>query len=812
MLAALSPFWVTGPSTPTQTEAPLPADPLVSSPGERSSPLPEGRQQEVRPGPRTHGRLVAEVFEVGTTNHVPDLVLIAESGERVEGSQDGELETWLAPGSQTVTVIAPGYQSAEFTVKIERGTELRMVYRLEPDLDGPRYYTLVESKREVAVSRTTLQDDEIHTVAGSRGDPFAVVKSLPGTAQVAGFLPYVVVRGAAPGNTGYYLDGVRVPLLFHVAIGPSVVHPYFIEAVDFYPGGAPVRLGRYTNGIIEGRTHAAQRDRVRGEVDLRVTDAGMMLDLPFDRRVVSDCTESRRRDCEKGPALGSVTLAGRYSYTGGLLSLIPALNVSLQFWDYQARVDHRLGKRARYRAFAYGAFDSIGPKEEITFDDEGEPVTNTDPDPFLLFLFHRFDQRIEHRMRAGTLATYGLALGLDQSGTGPLKTNEWRVAPRFILRKSLSEHADIGIGLDQEFQVFRLDQSLAEIDADAVEDFALFLSERLVSVTGIWTDLRWRRGIIELRPGVRVDTYVQVGASPVLPSARAMTHAIGVDPRMLARETLNERWALKQSLGIYHQPPSTPIPIPGIESLGFENGLQRNIQASFGYEYRIGRFATLSQETYIGRLSNLQDYEFAQTSTNTPNELEDFIVRVTGWAYGLETMFKLDPRARVYGWIAYTLSRSTRDFTIGGRVVSPWDQRHILNLVVGYKLGPKWRVGGRVHFNTGRPYTGQEPGQTLAEALEENRNNRRLPYFFELDARIERVFVYDTWRLHMFLDLTNATMSREIFACGGQAGVAGFGGEDEEANGMQQSPELAGCVNPQGIRYVLPSVGMRGVF
>jgi hypothetical protein len=149
-----------------------------------------------------------------------------------------------------------------------------MVYRLEPDLDGPRYYTLVESKREVAVSRTTLQDDEIHTVAGTRGDPFAVVKSLPGTSQVAGFLPYVVVRGAAPGNTGYYLDGVRVPLLFHVAIGPSVVHPYFIDAVDFYPGGAPVRLGRYTNGIIEGRTQAAQRDRVRGEVDLRVTDAG----------------------------------------------------------------------------------------------------------------------------------------------------------------------------------------------------------------------------------------------------------------------------------------------------------------------------------------------------------------------------------------------------------------------------------------------------------------------------------------------------------------------------------------------------------
>ena len=27
-----------------------------------------------------------------------------------------------------------------------------------------------------------------------------------------------------------------------------------------------------------------------------------------------------------------------------------------------------------------------------------------------------------------------------------------------------------------------------------------------------------------------------------------------------------------------------------------------------------------------------------------------------------------------------------------------------------------------------------------------------------------------------------------------------------------QTGDLAGCVDPQGIRYILPSVGMRGVF
>ncbi len=794
---------------PANPPGPLPSDPFVEA-GESAPTVPT----EPEPSARTHGQLRAEVYALGRSDRVEEVKLFIEGERRAEADADGALQLWLKPGVHTIELRAPGYRPASFLVEIELGTRQEMEYRLEEDLDAPRYYTLVESKREVAVSKTELRDEEIHAVAGTRGDPFAVVKSLPGASQVAGFLPYVVVRGAAPGNTGYYLDGVRVPLLFHVALGPSVVHPYFIDAVDFYPGGVPVRLGRYTNGIIEGRTKAAESDRIRGEVDLRITDAGGLLHVPFDRRVVEGCTE-RRRDCEKQEARGSFTLAGRYSYSGLLFSLIPALNVKLRFWDYQARLDHSLGRRASYRAFAYGALDEMGPRREVVVDigPDGEPVqrVDDDPDPFLRFNFHRFDQRIDHRPRAGTNITYGLALGLDQTGVTSIKTNEYRVAPRIIVRKALSPTAEIGFGLDQEFQFFRLDETLDNIDPSAVEDLSLFLSERFVSVTGLWSDLRWRRGRFEMRPGLRVDAYAQVGASPVLPSARSVTQAFGVDPRVLFRETLNDRWTLRQSVGVYHQPPSAPIPIPGIESLGFDRGLQRNVQGSFGYEFQIGDIATLSQEAYLGRLSNLQDYEFAQTGGNQPNELEDFIVRVTGWAYGIETMLRLDPRRRVYGWLAYTLSRSTRDFRVGGRVLSPWDQTHLLNLVLGYKLNDKWNMGGRLHFNTGRPYTGREQGQTLAEALEQNRNNRRLPPFMQFDARVERVFVYQRWRLHMFLDITNATLSREIFACGGSGGLFSFAPDDEPGVPVGD-PELAGCVDPQGIRYILPSVGMRGVF
>lgn len=48
--------------------------------------------------------------------------------------------------------------------------------------------------------------------------------------------PFFYVRGAPPGNLGYFIDGVRVPYLFRIGFGPSVIHPGLVERVELYPG------------------------------------------------------------------------------------------------------------------------------------------------------------------------------------------------------------------------------------------------------------------------------------------------------------------------------------------------------------------------------------------------------------------------------------------------------------------------------------------------------------------------------------------------------------------------------------------------
>src|SRR5687767_15318294 len=94
-----------------------------------------------------------------------------------------------------------------------------------------------------STSSDTLARAEVRQLPGAFGDPFRAVEALPGVTPIVSGLPYFYVRGAPPGNIGYYLDGVRVPYLFHAAAGPSVIHPGLVERVDLYSGGYPARFG-----------------------------------------------------------------------------------------------------------------------------------------------------------------------------------------------------------------------------------------------------------------------------------------------------------------------------------------------------------------------------------------------------------------------------------------------------------------------------------------------------------------------------------------------------------------------------------------
>ena len=79
-------------------------------------------------------------------------------------------------------------------------------------------------------------------MAGTSGDPVRVLASLPGVSQVVWPAAIFVVRGSNPGNPGFFIDGIRVPATFHLALGPSIIPPSLVSGLDFYPGAYPEKL------------------------------------------------------------------------------------------------------------------------------------------------------------------------------------------------------------------------------------------------------------------------------------------------------------------------------------------------------------------------------------------------------------------------------------------------------------------------------------------------------------------------------------------------------------------------------------------
>jgi TonB family protein len=587
--------------------------------------------------------------------------------------------------------------------------------------------------------KRTFTRAEVREIPGTFGDPFRAIEVIPGVTPIITGVPYFFVRGAPPGNVGYYLDGVRVPLLFHFALGPSVIHPGLIERVDLYPGGYPARYGRFAGGIVAAET-VAPKDELHGEVNVRIFDAGAMVEAPI------------------ADGRGHVLAGGRYSYTGGILSLV-APEVTLTYWDYQLRADYALGPRDDISVFGFGAYDLF------TVDDEFAAESGVGTQ------FHRVDLRWDRKLGDATKLRTAVALGFDKSGNVQneddlLVAKDYMLQGRLELEHRASPTALVRAGLDvtaDEYRFALVEPVGSEGSLERTIDFA----PRTDVAVGVRGDVVWEaeRGVT-VTPGLRLDLYTSGGA-----------YALGIDPRIAARFDVSRAISLENTFGIVHQPPSFVVPIPGFTVNPLDGGLQQAFQSSAGVEWRLGDEWTSTLTLFHNAFIDITDYlSLARFEEVQVEEEEDLFRRSLGQAYGLELMIRRPLTRRFGGYLAYTLMRSQRMVETVNDVAS-FDRTHVLHVAGAYDLGRRWRMGARLTFYTGVPASyaygdfsepapiGPEgappaPPQRIAEIPE---TSARAPAFFRVDLRVEKRWPVGTkgaW-VAFVMEVLNSTLSRE---------------------------------------------------
>jgi TonB family protein len=670
--------------------------------------------------------------------------------------------------------------------------------------EAPVEITVLGRRHEIG--QTTLSASDVREMPGAFGDPFRAIEALPGVAPIVSGLPFFYIRGAPPNDNAYLLDGIRVPLLFHVGIGEGVVHPALIDHVDFYPSAAPAAFGGSASAVIAGQTRDPAATP-HGEANVRLIDAGALLESPL------------------GDGRGSALVAGRYGYPGPVIGAITP-TVKLGYWDYQARFTWRVGDKDTLGVFAFGSHDYLGTAN--TRNGQTGPIVEQ-----LGSDFHRVDLRYDRALVDGRLriaATFGYdsqggaGEGDGAATAGVTTLTNLSTALRLEYDQRVSPSARVRAGADVHLDHYGFAQGQGSNDQLGSPQTPLSESADPPPTNlsgGAHADVVWRVAPrVEIVPGARVDVFASRRANG--PSgADTITTVPAFDPRLSVRVILTPTVAWVSTFGLSHQYPALRVgAVPAIvmSAPGFPLGdsqLQTVAQASQGVEVALPADFTLTTTGFFSEWSGLTDLTTnciqimpatspPQSPDSTPPQVPSTCPSnqpVHGRVYGVELLLRRPLSKRLSGWLSYTLSRSTRDehfiTTTGGdtlaRVTNDYDRTHVLNAIVAYDLGRRWRAGGRFVFLSGAPYSSLSGNVPVPPY-----NDHRDPPFYRVDVRLEKRWPLGRDGYIAFIaEGQNVTLSKEVTPFG---------------LSCQGTPTTTQCSHSAIGPLTIPSIGVEASF
>lgn len=249
-----------------------------------------------------------------------------------------------------------------------------------------------------------------------------------------------------------------------------------------------------------------------------------------------------------------------------------------------------------------------------------------------------------------------------------------------------------------------------------------------------------------------------------------------LSPRLTASFRMADKWYLNFNTGRYYQLPSYP-------AMGFRDNQGRLVNDSLGLDYISADHVVLGLEflpvqgakiSLEGFYKYYRHYPFSlRDSVSLASKGADFTVLgdepvksiSNGRTYGVELLVRDVDFYKFNFLLSYTFVRSEFTNYYGTYIPSSWDNRHLLNIVVGRKFKYNWQVGIKYRFAAGAPYTPYNLDKSsLVEAWDaQNRgyldydqfNSLRLTSFNQLDIRIDKGFFFKKWSLMVYLDVQN---------------------------------------------------------
>ncbi len=681
---------------------------------------------------------------------------------------DGNYTLELEPGLYNVTASFVGYTNrTEYEVQVSPSRPVVIDFALSESSQTLAEVEVTAQDRitrkvENPVSVSTLGINEIQRNPGGNQDISLVIQSLPGVASTPNFRNDIIIRGGAPNENSFFLDGIEIPSINHFATqgssgGPvGLLNVNFIREVDLYTSGFPMEKANALSSVLDIKLKDGRSDKIGGIFQVGASEVGLTLEGPIN---------------EKTTFLASA----RRSYLQFLFSVLE-LPFLPTYNDFQYKIKHKFDDKNQLTLIGLGAIDQFKLNLEanetevqqfqLAFLPVNEQWNYSVGAKFTHFGENSYTNFILSRFMLNNTA-FKFENNDEENGQQLLDYQSREIENKLRIenfRRSGGWRLTNGFGFEEvKYITSELDLRVAPGAAprNYETDLRLFQYFVFSNANRSFFDEK-----LNLNLGLRLDgnTFNAQTANPLNQ----------LSPKIALTYNINSDWSLTANYSIYNQ-------LPPYTTLGFRDtaGTLVNEDLEYistqhlvaGFAYYLPFNAKISVEGFYKIYDN---YPFlTERGITLANLGSDFgvignepaVSSARGRARGIEFLYQQKLYDGWFGTLAYTLVKSEFEDANGDLVPSSWDNQNIITLTGGKKFGKNWELGVQYQFLGGAPYTPTDIAtSSLVQVYNVNRrglpdwsrlNEERFDNFNRVNIRIDKKWFFEAWSLNLYFDVQN---------------------------------------------------------
>lgn len=726
------------------------------------------------------------VKDKSTQELLPGVNIIIEGTDPTIGTAsdvDGAFRITARPGSYNITATFVGYRpQTRYNVPLTTGNINSINFELEQE-QTTLNEVVVEGRKtadaatiETPLSIQRLTTEEIRSNPGGNFDISRVIQALPGVGGATGTASFrndIIIRGGAPNENVFYLDGIEIPVINHFSTqgssgGPQgILNVSFIEDVTLSTSAFDARYDNVLSSVFQFKQKDGNPERLQGNVRLSATELAATFDGPLAKNT-------------------TFLASARRSYLELLFELLD-LPIRPNYWDFQYKVTHRLNSRTTLSTLGVAAIDrfTFAVPDKTTAENiyviRSNPLINQDSYTVGASLRHLIDRGFINV----SLSRNVLDNRLDkfEDGTKPnesqrtlkIRSVEAENKMRFDLTRT-NESFKYSIGLVGQYVQFTNDafnvlrRELTDGSGSVIQPELIYEYNSGLNFFkgGIFTQLSKSFQSFRISLGVRSDinSFLNSGRNPLKT----------LSPRVALSYSLNEKWNVNASVGRYYK-------LPVYATLGYreeDTFINRDADYIGSNHYVAGvEFLPLPtlRFTVEGFYKHYDHYPISVLNeisiANSGVEFgqigaEAIESNGKGRSYGVELFAQQKLTRNSYFTVSYTLFKSEFSGATEQYNPSAWDNRSLLSAIFGRKLPRDWELGLKFRYAGSSPYTPFDLDASRRNYLTTGQgilnyalvNSQRLRSFKQLDIRIDKKWNFKKTTIDLFLDIQNITNSK----------------------------------------------------